>query len=426
MKPASKILAMLALALLLATPPTWATNGDNLIGIGPIARSMGGVGVAAPQDAISAVFANPAAMCFGPYCPSSEVNFAGTAFMPKVSTKIESQFFGTVQADSEETVYAIPAFGLSLPIGNNASNWRFGLAAYGVTGLGVDYRGTEVDDDTFIGGGGPATSAAYTQLQIMKFAPAVSWQPSPRWSVGMALHIDYAALDLRNGTSPGYAFGVQPGVIFKPTENLSLGLNYISPQSVTHDNVSDFNPPPLGNDGLDSLELEAPQQVAFGAAYAFLDGRFLVEGDVKWINWSDAAGYKDFDWNDQWVFAVGGQFEVIDRLFLRAGFNYAENPVEEHNGWAAGSMTTVQGKMMPTYYYETFRVVGFPAVVESHYTFGIGYAFTDNLKLDLGFMYAPKTTITQTGGGPMAGTGNFTMESELSETSLDFGFTWRF
>jgi len=34
-----------------------ATNGDNLIGIGPIARSMGGVGVAAPQDAISAVFA---------------------------------------------------------------------------------------------------------------------------------------------------------------------------------------------------------------------------------------------------------------------------------------------------------------------------------------------------------------------------------
>ena len=46
-----------------------ATNGDNLIGIGPIARGMGGVGIAAPQDSISAVFANPAAMCFGPYCP---------------------------------------------------------------------------------------------------------------------------------------------------------------------------------------------------------------------------------------------------------------------------------------------------------------------------------------------------------------------
>ena len=43
----------------------WATNGDNLIGVGPISRSMGGVGVASPQDSISAIFANPAAMCFG-------------------------------------------------------------------------------------------------------------------------------------------------------------------------------------------------------------------------------------------------------------------------------------------------------------------------------------------------------------------------
>ena len=422
MRPASKILAMLALTLLLAAPPTWATNGDNLIAVGPIARAMGGVGVAAPQDAISAVFANPAAMCFGPYCPSSEINFAGTAFMPKVSTKITSQFFGTVQADSEENVYSIPAFGLSLPIGSGPSNWRFGLSAYGVTGLGVDYRGTAVDNDTFIGGAFPAASGTYTQLQIMKFAPAVAWQPAANWSVGVALHVDYASLDLRNGTSPGYAYGIQPGVIFKPTDNLSLGFNYVSPQSVTHENVSDFD-----QDGtFDDLELEAPQQFAFGAAYTFLDGRLLVEGDAKWINWSNAAGYSDFDWKDQWVFAIGGQFEVIERLFLRAGYNFGENPVEEHNGWAAGSTSTVQGKTLPTYYYETFRIVGFPAVVESHYTCGIGYAFSENLKLDLGFMYAPATTITQTGGGPGPGTGSFTIESELSETSLDFGFTWRF
>ncbi len=422
MRPASKMLAMLALALLLAAPPTWATNGDNMIAVGPIARAMGGVGVAAPQDAISAVFANPAAMCFGPYCPSSEINFAGTAFMPKVSTRIESQFFGTVQADSDETVYAIPAFGLSLPMGDGASNWRFGLSAYGVSGLGVDYRGTAVDNNTFIGGAFPAASGSYSQLQIMKFAPAVAWQPSAKWSVGVALHVDYATLDLRNGSSPGYALGIQPGLIYKATDNLSLGANYISPQSVTHDNVSDFD----GDGVFDSLELQAPQQLSFGAAYTLMDGRLLIEGDTKWINWSDATGYRDFDWKDQWVFGIGGQYEVIDRLFVRAGFNYSESPVREHNGWAAGSMTTMQGKTLPTYYYETFRVVGFPAIAEAHYTFGIGYAFTDNLKLDLGFMYSPENSIRQTGGGPGPGTGSFTMESKLSESSIDFGFTWRF
>jgi len=62
----------------------WATNGDNLIGVGPISRSMGGVGVASPQDSISAIFANPAAMCFGAYCPGSEATFAGTYFNPTV------------------------------------------------------------------------------------------------------------------------------------------------------------------------------------------------------------------------------------------------------------------------------------------------------------------------------------------------------
>ena len=79
-----------------------ATNGDNLIAIGAIARSMGGVGIAAPLDAISAVFSNPAAMCFGPYCPSSEINFDGTLFMPKVDAKI-TQGNNTFKADSEDT-----------------------------------------------------------------------------------------------------------------------------------------------------------------------------------------------------------------------------------------------------------------------------------------------------------------------------------
>ena len=31
---------------------------------------------------------------------------------------------------------------------------------------------------------------------------------------------------------------------------------------------------------------------------------------------------------------------------------------------------------MPTYYYETFRTIGFPAVTKSHITLGLGYEFT--------------------------------------------------
>ena len=97
--------------LVLWAMPVWATNGDNLMGIGPISRSMGGVGIANPQDAVGAVFANPAGMCFGPYCPNSEFNFAGTAFAPKVDAKV--QLGGTTyKADSADKIYPIPAIGV--------------------------------------------------------------------------------------------------------------------------------------------------------------------------------------------------------------------------------------------------------------------------------------------------------------------------
>src|SRR5210317_1644096 len=149
MKQTIKIVSVLFLILSLSNLAL-ATNGDNLIGIGPISRAMGGVGIAAPQDAVSAVFANPSAQCFGPFCPSTEVNFAATAFIPDVQAKI-SNSAGTFKADSDDEVYMIPAFGLSVPIsqGLNPPIWRYGLAAYGVSGLGVDYRDTDIDQPNF-------------------------------------------------------------------------------------------------------------------------------------------------------------------------------------------------------------------------------------------------------------------------------------
>jgi long-chain fatty acid transport protein len=402
------------------TPTAMATNGDNLIGVGPTSRAMGGVGIADPQDAISAVFSNPAAMCFGPYCPSSEFNFAGTLFAPKIETKV-TNYGGTFAAESEDNIYMIPAIGVSVPIGSAASPWRFGLAAYGVSGLGVDYRGTAIDDPAALPGPGgpfPVVAGEYTNLQIMKFAPSVAYQATSKISFGVAAHVDYGMLDLRNGTSSGYAFGVQPGMIYKPTDNASLGLVYTSPQKVTHQNVLNFG------GTLYDLDLEAPQQLGLGLGYEFGDSGFLLGFDVKWLNWSDAAGYSDFDWDDQWVYALGARYKATDKLNLMAGYNYGENPVKEHNNFNGDQMINVQGIMMPTYYYETFRIVGFPAIVEHHITLGLAYQFTDSFIMTLGYMHAFENTIKQTGtfGGPQAAS----LESTLSESSYDFGLTWRF
>ena len=401
-----------------------ATNGDNMMAIGPDARAMGGVGVAAPQDAISAVFANPAAMCFTPGCAYSEVNFAGTLFMPHVKAGLDLQGMGSFQADSKQNVYAIPAIGLSVPIDPDTRRWRFGLAAYGATGLGVDYRGTVLDQQINTGFPPPNNTApliqgVFTSLMIMKFAPSLSYQVSPDFSVGAALHIDYATLDLGSGSSPAYGVGAQLGAIYRPTKHLSLGATYITPQSTDFGNVVAT---PAGRH---DLELQSPNQAAVGISYGFLeDERLLVEVDGKWLNWGSATGYKDFGWKDQWVAGVGAQFAAIPKkLFLRMGYNYGSNPVETHDGWGTG-VHNVQGVQFPDYYYETFRLIGFPAVVEHHITAGIGYAFSEQFELNAGYTHAFENTVAENGsfmGGPAA-----SIKSSLSEDSVEFGVTWRF
>lgn len=424
------IVLMVFIMGLALSPAAYATNGDNLIGIGPASRTMGGVGIAAPQDAIGAVFANPAAMCFSEYCPSSEFNFAATLFAPKVEAKITTPT-GTITADSKDNIYPIPAIGISVPLGDKFPDLRFGLAAYGVTGLGVDYKDTDLVNNTYYDFGPmgqyPLASGTFTSLQIMKFAPSIAWQASDQLALGLAVHVNYATLDLQQGSSPGFAFGVQPGVIYKATDALSLGLNYITPQNVTHENVGDFD-----QDGqLDDLDLESPQQLGLGAAYEFGQGIFLIEGNVKWINWSDAKGYSDFDWEDQWVFAIGGQYRATENWIFRVGYNYGANPVKEHNGFdgsvgpmGPNSVASVQGKTLPTYYYEAFRIIGFPAVVEHHVTLGVEHRFSDKFFVTLGGMYGFGNTIKEQGtdltGQPI------TIESTLSEVGLDLGFTWRF
>jgi long-chain fatty acid transport protein len=416
MKHGIKIITLLFFAGLFSSTAL-ATNGDKLIGIGPISRAMGGVGIAAPQDAISAVFANPAAQCFGPFCPSTEVNFAATAFIPDVQAKI-SNTTGTYKADSDDEIYMIPAFGLSVPVtqGLNPPLWRFGMAAYGVSGLGVDYRDTDIDQPIPAFGGNPLASGTFTQLQSMRFAPSLSYQPFARLSFGLAGVLEYANLDLGEGSDWSYGVGVQAGVTYKATNWLTLGLNYISPRDTEYQNVADFD----GDGDLDNLRLDAPQELGFGAAVTF--GSFLVEADTKWINWSDADGYEDFDWNDQYVFAIGGQWQALPKLFLRAGYNYAENPLEDNSGFSP-ALTSVQGKKLPGYYFETFRTIGFPAIVEHHVTLGLTYEFTPNFALNLGYVHGFEETFKEKGtdfAGPT------TIESKLSEDSIDFGLTWRF
>jgi long-chain fatty acid transport protein len=253
----------------------------------------------------------------------------------------------------------------------------------------------------------------------MKFAPAIAYAPDKNISVGLALHIDYSALDLGNGSNFGYGIGVQLGAIYKPMDMLSLGLTYVTPQSVTYDNVLRN---PDGSYG--SIKLASPQQIGLGIAVEPIKDTLLLEVNGKWINWANAKGYDDFDWKDQWVFAIGAQYKPIKPLALRIGYNYANNPVNTHSNFVGSAPISVQGNNMPAYYYETFRIIGFPAIAKQHITFGVGYEISKRFAVNAGYTHAFKEDISESGtnfaGQPV------TLKSSLYEDSLEFGFTWRF
>ncbi len=392
--------------LAMISPAALATNGDNLIGIGPISRSMGGVGVAAPQDAISAIFANPAAMCFGSYCPESEAVFSGTYFSPTVESKVDLSAlgFGKGSAKSRMKPFVVPAIGVTSPINEKL---RFGIGAYGVSGMGTDYKERDA-----------VYQNLYTKLEIMKFAPNLAYLITPDFSVGASLSIDYGNADFGSGGAHNYAIGLQVGALYH-VGMFNFGASYITPQKIKHENVANFDEM-LGSTTLDDLDLESPHTFIFGVA-AQPSPKLLAEFDVRWYNWADAKGYDDFDWENQWVFALGVQYRPVAELALRAGFNYGKNPVNEHDGFNPAGVTNVQGINVPNVGYEMLRIVGFPAVVEKHLTFGIGYDITDRLLLNLSYMHAFEETIKEASAGNMA-----SFESSLKEDSYSFGLTWRF
>ena len=144
---------------------------------------------------------------------------------------------------------------------------------------------------------------------------------------------------------PGFAervkFGLCPGgpigAIIKPHKDVSIGLTYTTPQDVNHHkvlqgvNLNDFSTT------INSLALSSPNNLGVGVGWEAIPRKLLFETDFKWLNWANADGYRQFDWKDQYVFGIGGQFKPIPKLALRLGYNYGNNPVKPHNNFVGAT-----------------------------------------------------------------------------------------
>ena len=156
-----------------------ATNGMRMTGFGPVQNSMGGAGAGATLDGATMLY-NPAGLAG----LGRELQIGGGWFMPTVSYRatespLPPSFTGAVVAQPGVAIGSrsggspIPTLTAVFPLDER---FTFGIGAFGVSGMGVDYP---------LNLYGGRTYTSYLQARI---TPAFAYRISDALSVGVTVN----------------------------------------------------------------------------------------------------------------------------------------------------------------------------------------------------------------------------------------------
>ena len=429
MKKSIKLAVVAALAL--GTTSAFATNGDHLIGIGAKARGMGGVSIGMSHGAESGI-ANPALITS---VESTEVSFGGTLFMPDITTTM-SMPMGMGDQPSETSaadMSMIPSVSIANKINDN---FYWGVGMWGTAGMGVDYRDSAAVEDANSG-----NMQMVTNLQLMQFGVPLAYKIAG-FSIGITPLLQYGALDIDydmgssipgteagEGVSQDLAFGFNIGAAYE-IAGVTIGALYKSAIEMEYNGQLSSATQPFVDFGIFpgamADTLEQPAEIGIGVSYAIAGNTIAL--DYKQVKWGDAAGYKDFNWKNQDVVALGYEY-AADSWAVRLGYNYAEQPIEEMQSGPA-AIAFADAAQAGGNAINTFNMLGFPATTESHVTLGGTYNFSKQISLDGAFTYAPETETTMKGivgldgGAGELYTGDITVEHSQTALSVQVNYTF--
>ena len=466
--------AVAAIGALTVAGTAHATNGYQLIGVGAYQKGMGGAVTANPQSAMTAITNPAGIAAIGSRADVSmewfhterEADFSGTD-----ATAAIPNGNGGNSVDSDTENYGVPAVGFAAPVADG-SDFYIGGGMFGTSGLGADYSETYFGNSPGARGFGNMNFTGYSSIAFWQAAPTLAWNATDRLKVGVALNLDYQTVSFRQqlnaantrltnfannstgqntflnfdlgNSAPTFGYGLSLGALYEISDMWTVGVSYKSPQDFQESEfnlrTADIQNFPDGQGGLVTatggtykMDMDYPQQAALGVKFSPND-RLNVSADIKWINWSATMGDLEvsgnFDsgpggnggstnqnaaldpgWDDQMVYAIGIDYAVIpDKLNLRAGYNYAETPIEED---------------------DVFSNMVFPAMVEQHLSLGGTYRFNNYWEVSFAYMKAFQNSETGQGDIPQslnsAGFGaNSGAEIDLSETTYTFNLGYRF
>ena len=371
----------------------------------PAAGGMGGVSIAQPQDLVSAINGNPAALTqfrgtqfiFGGAWAEPTFNLTQTSNIPIVGPPLIEPF----SAKSTAPGTPMGNIGVTQDLSMMGLPATFGIGFVTTSGCFVDFRQV------------PESRGTNSASTIFNLPVAVGMDLSDRLSAGASMAVGIAFFDGpfvgASGMTPDYALRSTLGVNYKVTDFTTLGGYYQTEQSYQFNNAVLLNPGP-GQTNFD-VRMDLPQNIGLGLANcAAMDGRLLLAVDVLYKLWDDAALYRSV-YDNQWVVQVGTQYSV-GSYRLRAGYVWAENPIDPTPDANIGGV--IQPGALPAVRYTQ----GLLAVTSQH-RISAGIGMVDVIPgLDMDLM----------AGGMFRDTeqlGDFTTTS-IQSYWIGFGLTWRF
>jgi len=404
--------------LALAASPAQATDGYFLNGIGAKAKGMGGVAIAAAQDALS-IASNPAAATQF----DKRVDFGVEIFIPDRGAEISGNGAGLNGSYSGNGAnpFILPEFGYVHSVSDNVS---LGIAINANGGMNTVYKTNPFASFGATGNAGVDLKQVFiTPTAAVEFAPGHSFGVSPILMVQgfrasgiqpfTAASSDPANFT-NNGTDWSVGGGFRAGYLGEFAPGFSFGAFY---QSRIWASKFDKYAGLFANQG----GFDVPESYGAGIAVRPVDG-LLLAADIKRIEYSEIGsvgtpiaplfsgvpfgftGGPGFGWDDITVVKFGASYDFSDELTLRAGYGRSQNPVPAS---------------------ETFLNILAPGVVQDHFTVGATVGIGGGKELTAYAMHAPENTVSGSGSIP-APYGGGEADVSLAETSFGFSFGWEF
>jgi long-chain fatty acid transport protein len=250
----------------------------------------------------------------------------------------------------------IPCSGAgSVPCSADIGNWAVVPATYASyrlskdTVFGVSINSpfglvTKPDPYYWQGGFIAQTSKVFTA----NVTPTLSHEIVPGLFIGAGIQLEYAKLTLKFMDSfattavaeadDHASLGYTAGILWQPSKSTSIGLGYRS--SISHDLKGTLVSPsvPTLNSNI-ALTFETPEVATLSIRQAIAPHTRLL-GTIEWSNWSRfdripisgiallPAASLDGPWHDGWMYSVGLEHDINQKLTVRTGVAFEKSPIQ--------------------------------------------------------------------------------------------------